>query len=379
MDLSKEYAVAYQMRGLEPRFSHPFYTYSHIWAQPDIVRETVEWLEEPVRALAAKKAGGLKKLYLAGVGSSQNVALIGAQLLGSMAGMEAEGFDSYDWTRSLLRRDLSGCGVLAYTASGATPEVLTALELLPRENTWTLGITNTPESKLASLCDDTLLAPGGTKYMVDFFSRITATYLLAAELGDPALRDVRLARLQNIPDMVRGILTDWDAPLKALGTAWSGKRAVYALGSGITYPVALDTAMRFDECSTIPCKGLTVSQYIHGSIGCSGPDIGMILFAPEGPGYRRLYDAAKIASQVGVSVVAVTNEDNHQLDDFADLVVRVPLVPTELLPFVCAPAGQLIPYYAECAREGGNPDIRRTNQPNYAEAFSYAFRDWEGA
>lgn len=373
------YAYAYKLRDLSPRYAHPFQTYDHIWQQPAIITKTIDQLAKPICELVQKRAHLVKRFYLLGVGSSNHVALQGAFQMGHIAGMEAEGFDSFEWSNQALVRPLEYAGVIAYTASGSTPEVISTLAKMDRKKCWTLGITNQDQSELAELCQDTLVAPGGTKYVVDYFSRLACTYLIATEFAEinGRSRIPWLEALSSLAELVYQTLQDIETQCERIGQSLEKKRAVYVVGTGLHAPTALETAMRFDEMTTVPTKGLSISQYLHGSIGVTSSDLGLILFAPSGRGFDRMLDAAKIAHKVGATTIAITNEGNHALDGEVDEIVRIPEVSSMLQPFLYALPGQLIPYFLEANLQGGNPDIRRTDQAAYATAFEIAFRKWE--
>jgi len=83
---------------------------------------------------------------------------------------------------------------------------------------------------------------------------------------------------------------------------------------------------------------------------------------------RRHLAAHSIGSEIGYGV-PVPLEPAYGALGCRESGIRVPGRHDILTPFVYPLAGQLISYYAELARPGGNPDIRRTNLRPYARAF----------
>ena len=71
--------------------------------------------------------------------------------------------------------------------------------------------------------------------------------------------------------------------------------------------------------------------------------------------------------------VVIADEEEEVLTSLADWVVRIPVTHPDLTPLLYVLPAQLIPYYTEAVRPGGNPDAQRTDQPRYARAFDVAF------
>jgi len=369
---------AYQLRGLEPRTSHPFHTYEHILRQPEVVAETLGTSVEHIHSIALQLADKAQRYILTGVGSSYHVALASSQLLGRIAGVEAEALDSYEWLTSHLVRRLSDTVVVGYSTSGRTQETLAALEHARQQGTWCLGVTCQPQSLLAELCDAVLIAAGGQGYVFDYSSRLAMTYLLALELAavlGKASADLEAIRrsLRNLPALLQETLQRIERSCQAIGFRWRNRRAILCIATGLLHTVALETAMRFTEMTTIPAVGMSLAQYFHCSIGATDEKLAVFLFAPPGPGYERMLDLARLTQVLKVPAVAVVDESDRNMSVLVDEVIRLPHVTDTLMPFVYALPGQLVPYYAEIHRDGGNPDIRRTDQPRYARAFQIAF------
>jgi len=97
-------------------------------------------------------------------------------------------------------------------------------------------------------------------------------------------------------------------------------------------------------------------------------------YAFQGLGLRGLKLLAEAGRQTGLPIVTevIDPRDVSWVAEFADGVVRLPTTHPLITPLLYILPGQLLPYYTEVARPGGNPDAQRTDQPRYARAFDIA-------
>jgi glucosamine--fructose-6-phosphate aminotransferase (isomerizing) len=132
-------------------------------------------------------------------------------------------------------------------------------------------------------------------------------------------------------------------------------------------------ALRFEEMAHFPARGRALVDFLHGGVGYLAPDIVTVILAPSAEGYEYALRAARVTQAVKSPCVVVVDEHDDALAALADGVVRLPMTHPALGPMLYLMPAQLIPYYTEVARPGGNPDVQRTDQIRYARAFDVAF------
>jgi len=98
-----------------------------------------------------------------------------------------------------------------------------------------------------------------------------------------------------------------------------------------------------------------------------------MLLAPPGETYEYALRAARVTQTVKSPCIAMVDKDDEVVSSLVDGVVRLPVAHPALKPLLYVLPANLIPYYTEVARSGGNPDVQRTDQPPYARAFDVAF------
>merc|ERR1719261_2448227 len=87
------------------------------------------------------------------------------------------------------------------------------------------------------------------------------------------------------------------------------------LGRGVNFPVALEGALKTKEISYIHAEGYPAAEMNHGPIALIDQFMPVVIIAPKSdPNYRKLVSNIEEVRARGGSVIAITEEDNHELD-----------------------------------------------------------------
>jgi glucosamine--fructose-6-phosphate aminotransferase (isomerizing) len=146
-------------------------------------------------------------------------------------------------------------------------------------------------------------------------------------------------------------------------------------------PVAWEMTLRFEELAHFPARGRPMVDFLHGAVGylaedesCGGAAISAaIILAAPGKTYPFSLRVAHVTQALKTPCVAVVEEGDTEISPLTDEIVRLPVTHPVLRPFLYLLPAQMIPYYVEVSRPGGNPDIQRTDQPRYGRAFDVAY------
>ena len=144
--------------------------------------------------------------------------------------------------------------------SGETLDTLEALRHVKEKGAYTVAATNAPNSSIAREVNDVLRLNAGIEIGVAATKTFTAQLaaLILAGLYLAKLRgeldekdEKRLASaMKELPYKVEETLT-LEAELKALASKFSKARDFLFLGRGISFPVALEGALKLKEISYI--------------------------------------------------------------------------------------------------------------------------------
>lgn len=376
---SHEHPTYYRALKRESRQRHPFNIYKDIQRQPELISQTLEELSGEVKEIAERMIQrNIRRVLFSGVGSSYHVGASAAYAFWSLARMPAGFVQSAEALSAGQIFDYDQTLVIGLSASGNTIETVQHLQATREYGAHTLACVNLDHTRLTESAHNRLVIPGGYGLVWDYPTRLLALILLALEFGrlkeqdHTKITDI-LTGLNYLPEVMADSLAKIDQRCKFIGSELSQCRAVLLPTTGNQLPNAWEIALRFEEMAHIPARGYSVVDYLHGSIGLLSPQIATILLAPQIKQQDLMLRASRVTREVKTPCYAILDEDDQSgMAQIVDGVVRVPTLHPVLKPFIYLLPGQLMAYYAEVARPGGNPDAQRTDQPRYARAFHIA-------
>ncbi len=364
----------------EPRFAPPFHLIEDVRRQPELLRQTF-MLRDQLGAIADQiLSEGYEHLVFIGCGSAFYTSLLGAFIFPRLSGLTAEvveAWEFHNYWQPINRKAL----LIAQSATGGSFEVLEGVKRAKRDFALkTLAITNTLDSPLESLADETLSFPTGQKTGPDICVitvRLMLLYLLAFELGLRTQFNLPLverigSQLQTIPEIVENFLQSQDKTVQSIAEKHRLQSCLFVVGGGPNWFTALEVALKIEEESRTPCRTYQTADYPHMAISLLAPDRTTMVIAPLGPSYQRLHTCIKTAKVAGSPTVGVVTEGDEQIAKDADDVILVPAVDEMLFPIPGTVVGQLFGYYLGIAK-GVNPDTLGTDQISHAKAWLTAF------
>ncbi len=237
--------------------------------------------------------------------------------------------------------------VIAISQSGETMDTLMALRHAKAQGARTLAICNTVGSTIPRESDAVLYTYAGPEIAVAstkaFLTQIIAAYLVGLYLAqvrgtmfEDEIRSV-LAELDDMPSKVDLVL-DTTEHVRDLARQLADSPSVLFLGRHVGFPVALEGALKLKELAYMHAEGFPAGELKHGPIALIEDGIPVIVIVPSPRGRAVLHD--KIVSNIqevrarGALVIAVAEEGDEKITEFADHVIRVPAVPTLMQPLV---------------------------------------------
>ncbi len=379
-EMAHDYPTYYRALGLEPRKQHPFGMYDGTLRQPGLIRDALQAVPETaVRIAAAVKNLKFNKVLITGLGSSYQLGAEVVHLVWSILGIPAELIESAEALLSDSVYDFENALVIGLSSSGNTLETVEHLKQAREAGAYTIAFTNKDHTRLTDAANDYFVSPGDFGLVYDFTSRYAPILVVLVEIAKSKGRPVDeintvLQALVEIPGKMQQAIDQMDKKCNYLGQ-WIRRemRSVVIPASGNMLPISWEMALRFEEMAHFPARGRPIIDFLHGGVGYIAPDVISIVLAPQEKAYKYAVRTVKVARAVKSPCIAVIDEDDTgEISALADQIIRIPNTHPLLKPMLYILPAQLIPYYTEVARPGGNPDAQRTDQPNYARAFDIA-------
>jgi len=237
--------------------------------------------------------------------------------------------------------------VVAISQSGETMDVVMAVRHARDQGAKVLAICNTQGSTIPRESDAALYTHAGPEVAVAstkaFLAQITACYLLGLYLaqlrGNMFADEVRrvMADLTAMPAAVQTVL-DRSEQVRKLARELADSRSVLFLGRHVGYPVALEGALKLKELAYLHAEGFAAGELKHGPIALveEGQPVFVIVPSPDSRDslHAKVISNAQEVRARGARTIVIAEDGDDAVLGSADVIIRVPAVPTLLAPLV---------------------------------------------
>jgi glucosamine--fructose-6-phosphate aminotransferase (isomerizing) len=340
---------------------YPHFMLKEIHEQPHALETTMRALADLDGTLGLDRAElqRINRVTMVACGTSWHAALVGKYLVETLCRIPVE-VDIASEHR--YRVPLAGRSTLtvAISQSGETADTLGALRHARRCGSQSIAICNVVGSSVSREADRVMYTRVGPEIGVastkSFTGQVVALYLLAVHLGRTtgALSADAVGglvgELMEIPHLVKTTLARGEL-VAELAQALAPYPSFLYLGRGITYPVALEGALKLKELAYVHAEGYPAGEMKHGPIALVDPKLPVVVLAPRGRLYEKVIaNIEEVKARNGL-VVAVASDGDDEIATRADHVLYVPHASELLTPILCAIPLQLLAYHIAVLRD----------------------------
>ena len=334
--------------------AHPHYMSKEMHEQPTVIERLAIDGEADIKLLA-KAIDESFGTFLVGCGTASYAALTGSYLFSRIAsrhinftvGSEFKYHEHFLTPKSL---------VVALSQSGETADVIESM-LAARNRGARLGaLVNVPRSTLDRMVDVRIPLRAGPEQCVlstKAYTAKVAALLLAAH----ALRgtfDEGRQQILDAADGLRSMLTDeWVHRVREVARSVYTTDHLFVIGRGLSYPTALEAALKIKEVSYIHAEGFAGGELKHGVIALVAPGTPCVVYAPNDETRADILSGAMELKSRGGYIIGVGPAN----DPVFDVHLPVPDV-GDAAPIVNALPAQMLGYHAALLR-GNDPDKPR--------------------
>ncbi|HZG43660.1 MAG TPA: glutamine--fructose-6-phosphate transaminase (isomerizing), partial [Longimicrobium sp.] len=356
------------------RGGYAHFMLKEIIEQPTTLRETMRGrlLEDE----GAVKLGGLtgmddelraaQRVVILGCGTSWHSGVIGEYLLEDIARIptEVEYASEFRYRRAVVE---PGTIAIPISQSGETADTLWAMREAKQQGATTLGIVNAVGSTIARETDAGVYLHAGPEIGVAstkaFTSQVVVLAMITIHLGrlrgtlsQSRAREIVRA-LRQLPEQVAEILKT-EEEIRKLAEQYKDSRNFLYLGRGYNFPAALEGALKLKEISYIHAEGYPAAEMKHGPIALIDENMPVVVIAPKDAVYDKVRSNIDEVKARGGCIIAVVSQDDTELEEVVDHVIRIPRTHDALTPILASVPLQLLAYHIAVMR-GTNVDQPR--------------------
>ena len=309
-----------------------------IYEQPKAVRDTISpricdgKIEIEELGMTDEEICAIKRLYIVACGSAYHTGVTNKYVFEGLARIpvEVDVASEFRYRNPILEKDSL---VIIISQSGETADSLAALRLAKQRGCTTLGIVNVVGSSIAREADKVMYTWAGPEISVAttkaYSCQLVALYLLALKfahangrISDDELKDY-LLDLEKLPNQIESLLGNKER-IQKFANRYVAAKDVFFIGRGIDYAISLEGSLKLKEISYIHSEAYAAGELKHGTISLIEDGTLVTAVVTQEELYQKTVSNIVEVKSRGAFVLAVTSDDNIDIEKNADYVIYIP-------------------------------------------------------
>jgi len=238
--------------------------------------------------------------------------------------------------------------------SGETADTAAALELCKQNNAKTCSIVNVVESSIARLSDWVLPIHAGPEIGVAstkaFLGQLLVLYILILKIskirGDVSEKEIikKIDDLKKIPDALNQVLKIEDK-IQVIAKDFVNAKGTMYLGRGLSYPIALEGALKLKELSYLHAEGYPAGEMKHGPLALIEDGLPVVVLAPNDKYFEKTISNMQEVIARGGKILLITDKHDEVISENLRFKLEIPFINYLLTPFIITVPLQLLAYH----------------------------------
>lgn len=290
----------------------------------NIVIEELGMTDEEIRAIS--------RIHIVACGSAYHAGVTGKYVFEGMARIpvEVDLASEFRYRNPIVNEESL---VIIISQSGETADSLAALREAKKRGARTLGIVNVVGSSIAREADKVMYTWAGPEIAVAttkaYSAQLIAEYLLAIkfaqvrnEISESEVA-AYLKDLKRLPEQIELLLGN-KGRIQRFANRYIAAKDVFFVGRGIDYAISMEGSLKLKEISYIHSEAYAAGELKHGTISLIEEGTLVAAVVTQEDLYKKTISNIVELSSRGAFVLAVTNNDNTEIEKAADYVIYIP-------------------------------------------------------
>jgi glucosamine--fructose-6-phosphate aminotransferase (isomerizing) len=275
---------------------------------------------------------GVKRIHIVACGSAYHTGVTAKYVFEGLARIpvEVDIASEFRYRNPILEKDEL---VIVISQSGETADSLAALRLAKDRGCTTLGIVNVVGSSIAREADKVMYTWAGPEISVAttkaYSCQLVAQYLLALKfaLANGRITEEELTEylhdIEMLPNQIESLLESKQR-IQRFANRYVAAKDVFFIGRGIDYAISLEGSLKLKEISYIHSEAYAAGELKHGTISLIEDGTLVASVVTQEELYQKTISNIVEVKSRGAVVLAVTNDDNIDIEKNADYVIYIP-------------------------------------------------------
>ena len=238
--------------------------------------------------------------------------------------------------------------------SGETADTFAALDLCKKNKVKTCSIVNVVESSIARSSDFVLPIHAGPEIGVAstkaFIGQMLVLYILAIKISEVRKEITKsdyankIIGLKKLPDLIKKTLQCQDK-IQIIAQDFLQAKGAMFLGRGLSFPIALEGALKLKELSYLHAEGYPAGEMKHGPLALIEEGLPVVILAPKDRYFEKTISNMQEVIARGGKVILISNENNSIISENIRFSLKLPKTDDNLTPFLMTIPLQLLAYH----------------------------------
>jgi len=347
---------------------YPHFMLKEIHEQPLRLKNTLR-LQDKYLELMTTFLDRAGEVFLVACGTSYHACLAASYMFSKLSFLATHPVVASEFVEQHGKSVNIDSTLLVVSQSGETADTLEAVESARLRAATVLGLTNVVGSTLTRVARVYIGQQSGPEIGVaatkTFTSQLSVLSQLAIRLAKKRgkishveIEDIE-ENLEQIPDIVESVIQSQEEKVKQLAKKYSGKKAFFFLGRGISSAVALEGRLKLMEIAYLPSIAYPAGESKHGPISLIEPGFPVVFVCPKDGTHKTIISNIMEMKARGASIIVIIEKSDEEIKKLADDYIEIDTgLPEILSPIPFVTPLQLFAYYM-ALEQGCDPDKPR--------------------
>ncbi len=295
----------------------------------------------------------INKIILIGCGTAFHSCLVAKYWFEELTSIDVEIDIASEFRYRTLKFNSKNLYIFV-SQSGETADTAAALEICRENKMKTCSVVNVVESTIARNSDWVLPIHAGPEIGVAstkaFLGQLLVLYILCLKLSSirkDILKkdyDKNIETLKKLPEAIKKTLKS-ESDIQLMAQEFLKARGSMFLGRGISFPIALEGALKLKELSYLHAEGYPAGEMKHGPLALIEEGLPVIVIAPKDKYFEKTLSNTQEVIARGGKIFFITDIKKRLLSTNIRFRLRVPFLDNLLSPILFTIPLQLLAYH----------------------------------
>ncbi len=295
----------------------------------------------------------IEKIFIVACGTSFYAGQIGKYLIENIAQLpvETDIASEFRYRKPIFSKNTL---MISISQSGETADTLAAVRLAKEKGLTTLSICNVKNSTIDREASGHMYMNSGTEVGVAstkaFASTLTVLHCLTLALAKArGLLNIEtekdhILHLQKVPSQMEVVLA-YDKYFAEAANSLKEFRGFLYMGRGVSYPIAMEGALKLKELAYLHAEGYAAGEMKHGPLALIDSRMAIVMVVPDDDLFEKSISNLEEARARGGKIISIGTVDNLRLKSVSDRYLGLPKAHWSITPLLSVIPLQLMAYH----------------------------------